>query len=152
YYDLKSKYFDPKKGPAYHYTIFGHYSGCDSPDHCRNDGHTGACPVNTRGCSTVSIGQSGTSEVNGNDFMVSLGNFINDKEAFLTSPAPGGAPIGQFIIGGTFMHELGHNLGLRHGGGVSSTPDPNSCVPPDCEDECTVPAEPNYKPNYLSVM
>ena len=31
---------------------------------------------------------------------------------------------------GTFMHELGHNLGLRHGGTDES----------------------NYKPNYLSVM
>ena len=60
--------------------------------------------------------------------------------------------MGQFILGGTFMHELGHNLGLRHGGGVSSTSDPNSCYPPACEDENTVPAAPNYKPNYLSVM
>jgi hypothetical protein len=100
----------------------------------------------------VAYGQSGISEINGNDVMVSLGSFINDGEAFLTTSAPGGAPQGQFIIGGTFMHEVGHNLGLRHGGGVSSTADPNSCTPPDCEDECTVPAEPNYKPNFLSVM
>jgi hypothetical protein len=152
YLDLKTNYFDPKKNVAYHYTIFSHYSGCDTEAHCRTDAHTGACPLSSTGCPTVAYSQSGYSEINGNDFIVSLGSFINDKEAFLTTPAPGGAPEGQFIIGGIFMHELGHNLGLRHGGGVSVTPDPNTCYPPDCEDECTVPSEPNYKPNFLSVM
>ena len=37
---------------------------------------------------------------------------------------------GAISVGGTFMHELGHTLGLRHGG---------------CDNE-------HYKPNYLSVM
>ena len=37
---------------------------------------------------------------------------------------------GNISVGGTFMHELGHTLGLRHGG---------------CDHE-------HYKPNYLSVM
>lgn len=37
---------------------------------------------------------------------------------------------GDISVGGTFMHELGHTLGLRHGG---------------CDNE-------HYKPNYLSVM
>ncbi len=37
---------------------------------------------------------------------------------------------GQLALAGTFMHELGHNLGLKHGG-----------------DENV-----NYKPNYISVM
>jgi len=41
-----------------------------------------------------------------------------------------GTPIPDETWAGTLMHELGHNLGLRHGG-------------PDCD---------NYKPNYLSVM
>jgi len=69
---------------------------------------------------------SGMAEVSGNDFIVSLGHVINEV----------GNPPDRFNIGGTFMHELGHNLGLRHGGGFDST----------AEDV------PNYKPNYLSVM
>jgi hypothetical protein len=152
FFDLKTKYFDPRESSAYHYIIFGHYSGCDTPDHCRNDAHAGSCPLSRTGCATVAYGQGGYSEINGNDAIVSLGSFINDGEAFLTTVAPGGAPQGQFIIGGTFMHEFGHNLGLRHGGGVSATSDPNTCTPPDCEDECTVPNAPNFKPNFLSTM
>jgi hypothetical protein len=151
FFDLKANYFDSKESPAYHYVIFSHYSGCDTADHCAYDGHFGQCAL-VNGCGTVRAGSTGTSEINGNNFIVSLGASINDGEAFLTNPAPGGAPVGLFIIGGTFMHELGHNLGLRHGGGVSSTPDPTTCTPPDCEDECTTPPEPNFKPNFLSVM
>jgi len=60
---------------------------------------------------------SGSGERPGNDFMVTLGDWTNsvgsrDEQA------------------GTFMHELGHNLGLKHGG--------NDFI--------------NYKPNYISVM
>jgi hypothetical protein len=57
---------------------------------------------------------SGYGEMPGNDFMVTLGewDFTADEQE------------------GTFMHELGHTLGLDHGGGDSM----------------------NYKPNYLSVM
>jgi hypothetical protein len=59
----------------------------------------------------------GIAECPGNDFVVSLGAWTGgvgsrDEQA------------------GTFMHELGHNLGLNHGGGDKV----------------------NYKPNYLSVM
>jgi len=60
---------------------------------------------------------SGIAEVLGNDFVVSLGAWAT----------PGGTHAQQ---AGTFMHELGHTLGLRHGGG---------------DDQ-------NYKPNYHSVM
>lgn len=57
---------------------------------------------------------SGIAELPGNDFIVALGNFPEDvSEA------------------GTLMHEFGHNLGLRHGGGEDF---------------------PNHKPNYLSIM
>ena len=62
-------------------------------------------------------GVSGTGEIPGNDIMISLGNWAGgvgsrDQQA------------------GTFMHELGHNLKLFHGGNDNQ----------------------NCKPNYLSVM
>jgi alpha-tubulin suppressor-like RCC1 family protein len=60
---------------------------------------------------------SGLSELPGNDFMVTLGGWV---------PA-GGTPDQQAA---SFMHEFGHNLGLRHGG----------------QDKI------NYKPNYHSIM
>ena len=63
-------------------------------------------------------GSVGRGEVGGNDFYVTLGN-LGYSEAVMTS-----------FQAGTFMHELGHNLGLEHGG-----------------DDDT-----NDKPNYLSVM
>ena len=52
--------------------------------------------------------------IEGSDFLVTLGGWANTPEE----------------QAGTFMHELGHNLGLRHGGGDNT----------------------NRKPNYLSVM
>lgn len=60
---------------------------------------------------------SGSGEVVGDDFMVTLG-------AFSGSTGDRGEQAA------TFMHELGHNLGLHHGGG---------------DDQ-------NFKPNYLSIM
>jgi hypothetical protein len=60
---------------------------------------------------------SGLAELGGNDLMVTLGGWST----------PGGTPDQQ---AGTFMHELGHTIGLRHGGGDAT----------------------NYKPNYYSVM
>lgn len=65
---------------------------------------------------------SGLGENPGDDFIVSLG----DGDHGCTS---GGCVDNQ---AGTFMHELGHTLGLNHGGG---------------EDD-----DVNYKPNYVSVM
>ncbi len=66
---------------------------------------------------------TGYAELPGNDFMVTLGQFHISP----TQPAPGGTQEAQ---AGTFMHELGHTLGLQHGGADSI----------------------NYKPNYYSVM
>lgn len=60
----------------------------------------------------------GRAELFGNDFVVTMGN-VTTASSWLTNRQAS-----------TFMHELGHNLGLQHGG-----------------DENT-----NYKPNYLSVM
>ncbi|MCA9187622.1 MAG: S8 family serine peptidase, partial [Planctomycetales bacterium] len=62
-------------------------------------------------------GSSGLAEIVGNDLLVTLGRFVT----------AGGTEDEQAA---TFMHELGHTLGLRHGG----------------SDDI------NYKPNYHSVM
>lgn len=64
-----------------------------------------------------SIGNSGVARtIPGSDFIISLGNFA--------------APVTDMQTAGTFMHELGHALGLDHGGSDGD----------------------NNKPNYLSVM
>jgi len=64
-------------------------------------------------------GSSGWGEILGNDFIVSLGTFTGQVGS-------------TNHHAGTFMHELGHNLNLNHGGpGTSSV---------------------NCKPPYLSVM
>jgi hypothetical protein len=62
-------------------------------------------------------GSSGIAELIGDDFMVAMGGFWH-KTGTIEQQA------------GTLMHELGHNLGLQHGGNE----------------------EINYKPNYFSVM
>nr|AQQ74884.1 hypothetical protein [uncultured bacterium] len=66
---------------------------------------------------------SGIAELPGNDFIVSLGGWST----------PGGTSADK---AGTFMHELGHTLGLGHGG----------------RDPITGPDHTQFKPNYYSVM
>jgi hypothetical protein len=81
---------------------------------------------------TVASGQihttSGVSDIGGSDSLITLGLW---------------GPAGQTdqVVAGTFMHELGHSIGLTHGGFYYDTP--NSYVP-------TI--EPNCKPNYQSIM
>jgi len=70
------------------------------------------------------IQSGGWSEIMGNDLLVSLGNFHN-----------GVGNIDQQES--SLMHELGHNLGLSHGG-----------MPPPTGNE----DDDNCKPNYLSIM
>ena len=65
---------------------------------------------------------SGIGDLPGGDVLVTLGSWGN---GFVGS---------EFVQASTTMHELGHDFGLTHAGAPQ------------------VPAEPNCKPNYLSVM
>jgi probable HAF family extracellular repeat protein len=77
-------------------------------------------------CPDCPAGSSGIAELPGNDFLVSLGGASADTKWWA-----GTHPVGnRDQQAGTFMHELGHTLGLHHGGGDDF----------------------NCKPNYLSVM
>jgi len=103
FYQLKAEHSDLRRRPSFHHVIFGH----------------GLADV---GCGTV--GATGKAELGGNDVAITLG-----VRGYSTAP---GAGLNRLINNqaATLMHELGHNLGLRHGG-----------------DEDT-----NFKPSYLSVM
>lgn len=90
------------------------------------------------------IGSTGIGELAGNDFIVSLRvrEPFPDYETFAASAA---SRFGTSLevewrdkVAGTFMHELGHTLGLMHGGG-------NGLLSRDSREK-------NCKPNYLSVM
>jgi len=149
-YDLKPAEASPL---AYHYALFAHYVGCDSSAHCpASDPEISTCTNRT-----LAWGQSGLAELSGSDFVVSLGGLINNS-----------AVVPRFVLASSFMHELGHNFGLRHDGHLDRACKANS----DCSggDTCfdlgdgqgavcheTVGGvlgreEPNYKPNYLSIM
>lgn len=71
----------------------------------------------------LGTGSSGRAELPGNDLAITLGSFR-------TPGFFGDGPPTRRNEAGTFMHELGHNLALQHGGGDGV----------------------NCKPNYLSVM
>ena len=73
-------------------------------------------------------GPSGTAEFIGNDGLVTLGcEFSIDKRGALQPPdVPFRDTVGSTKEqSGTFMHELGHNLGLRHGGETTTNGIPN---------------------------
>ena len=101
--DLKARYFHPQGSRAWHYAIFGHY------------GESGMAPYCTS--------PEGQADVGGYDFMVTQGWIQETLPSIWTTDRP-------FMEGGVFMHELGHNLGLLHGGNE----------------------ELDLKPNYFSVM
>ncbi|OGO34991.1 MAG: hypothetical protein A2Z16_02770 [Chloroflexi bacterium RBG_16_54_18] len=95
--------FNPLRAPVFHYAIFGH------------------------DLNAAQAGTSGRAEIFGNDILVTMGA----RNSGLLSPYNNLPVRGtQIQQAGTFMHELGHNLNLRHGGG---------------DDE-------NFKPIYISVM
>ncbi len=106
--------FDPRRRLGYRYAMFGHFSCADS-------------------ASGVQTDASGLAEVIGNDFIVSLGGFTYQA----ADPS-----VRRRENAGTLDHELGHNLGLCHGGAAEA--DPNN--------PCSGGAAVNKKPNHISVM
>jgi len=147
FYDLKQNSSLDKFNLAYHYTIFSHYSGCDSTDHCNRCVET-YNPDGSPKTEGPNPGESGIAEVSGNDFIVSLGNRVQDLAIVDTTLA----------TGGTFMHELGHNLGLHHGGGIDEPcHDDSDCHVGSCTQTtvgryCLASDDTTWKPNFLSVM
>ena len=78
---------------------------------------------------------SGVGEVLGNDFVISLGC------GWGAFDATGASAISNDQQAGTIMHELGHNIGLHHGGAATAK-----------IGRTTADFNMNCKPNYLSVM
>lgn len=104
---LRNTYFSPERRNIFHYAWFAHFLGGGyDPGVSGISTNKGAADCDTQfrqGAST---------------FVVSLGAWT-DNTGTINEQA------------GTFMHELGHNLGLCHGGSQPDT---------------------NFKPNYLSTM
>ncbi len=111
FYDLKDLYFNPDRAPFFHYAIF-------TAKYCNGAGDV--------------IGSSGLSTSHpAVDFFVSLRTRIGDIGSAPSAVSyAGGVGDPEYIEdletwnqrvlkaqSGTIMHELGHNLGLDHGGG-----------------------------------
>ncbi len=81
---------------------------------------------------------TGRSEVPGNDFLITLFGFINVTRNVATDWETSFDFEWRDAQAATFMHELGHTLGLDHGGGYGIPDTYNRKI--------------NCKPNYLSIM
>ena len=120
---LRQQYFGSRKW-AYHYGVFAHNAVL--PDTAADGSH---CPADPICHGSFDPTSSGVSELPGSSFIVALGYDVDNSFR-----------IGIEAQAGTFMHELGHNFGLKHGslGGPSVAEPQDSCL--------------TYKPNYVSVM
>jgi hypothetical protein len=124
---LKQQYFHPHGDHPWHYAIFGYSAAVSflaaSGDGCPLDPHCGGPPDPT---------SSGMSELPGFNFIVALGTYLENTGIPL-------ANVPEITFGSIFMHELGHNFGLEHGGVIGpGYGGVESCLA--------------YKPNYISVM
>jgi len=116
---LRRQYFGNRKW-AYHYGVFAH--NATLPDTVPNGN---ACPIDPECLGHTNPDNSGSSELPGSSFIVAFGNDVDN-----------GFQVGIERWAGTFMHELGHNFGLKHGS--LAAPGLQACL--------------LYKPNFISVM
>jgi hypothetical protein len=126
--DLKARYFHPSSSHPWHYAVFGEHVLTDNAVDANN------CPVATENGDAPPLpNMTGDSQIGwfdapatfGYSFVVAMGSFLD----FGHTPS-------DTTVAAMFMHELGHNLGLLHGGAHTKGND----------------ALANYKPNYISVM
>ena len=114
--DLKKTHFTPHGNHDWHYAVFAHRA--QTPDFA----HAAYCPPDPLCRGLPEPISTGFAEIGGRNFVVALGA-IQEEGA---SPSIG-------LQAATLMHELGHNLGLTHGGSAEQV-----CL--------------NQMPNYISVM
>jgi hypothetical protein len=156
-YTLKSE-IEPEMPTAaaavLHYAALVHYAACDTDAHC----YSCPVPLNPDGSPKGYMlpGMTGVAEMSGNDFMISLGERVQDISLSLTNDVTGIS-----IVASVFMHELGHNLGIHHGGGIDTSCETDDDCPGAAEGSCIATvhgnlclqsSEENYKVNYLSLM
>ena len=117
--------FDRNRRDIFHYVLFAHAIGLPKAACLSSDGTVDEQCQIVNPDFHVPRTNSGVADFPGGDLMVTLGAF----------PDAAGRPVGSpYMQGATLMHELGHNFELTHAGAPQT------------------PAEPNCKPNYMSVM
>ena len=110
--EIKSTHFDHAIDPYVHWVLWAHDAG--------NFG-----------------GRVDPGDADAQDLIITVDRCVNPRAANCDADGSRGGFDAQ---ASTFMHELGHSIGLHHGGGVD---DPDTAA-----DE----RETNCKPNYLSIM
>jgi hypothetical protein len=124
---LKAQYFQPPGNHPWHYAIFGFNYG--TPDTSANGD---ACPPDPVGLGHIDPTSTGFSELPGFNFILAVGSFI-ETTGIMDPPVN--------TVSSFFMHELGHNFGLMHGGVISA---PGGGI--------SLESFFSHKPNYISVM